>query len=297
MAKPRHVAGEAGVWRSTDRLQPRTLAGQGSGLHPSSIDFEPPATRQTLISRALELEILPRLVMARKPSSEPQVAPLTEPSDEVLELTRLVLRGDEAAPHAFVESLLAAGWSIETLFLDLLTPTARHLGDLWVADLSDFTSVTLGAWQLQRIVRRLAPEFEAEAARRVGHPTFLLTAVFGDQHTMGLDIVATFFRRSGWDVTCVPSMNRMDLIDMVRTESFTLVGLSLASETRLDDLSACIRSIRTSSRNRNVGIMVGGPAFNGHPEYVAQIGADLTACDGRQATLQAERFVHVCQTH
>jgi hypothetical protein len=37
--------------------------------------------------------------------------------------------------------------------------------------------------------------------------------------------------------------------------------------------------------------MVGGPAFNDHPELVALVGADATAVDGRQAALQAEALL------
>jgi MerR family transcriptional regulator, light-induced transcriptional regulator len=36
---------------------------------------------------------------------------------------------------------------------------------------------------------------------------------------------------------------------------------------------------------------VGGPVFNAHPEFVALVGADATATDGQQATLQAERML------
>ena len=42
--------------------------------------------------------------------------------------------------------------------------------------------------------------------------------------------------------------------------------------------------------NEHVGIMVGGPIFGLHPEYVTQVGADCAVTDGRQAPVQAEQM-------
>jgi hypothetical protein len=52
-----------------------------------------------------------------------------------------------------------------------------------------------------------------------------------------------------------------------------------------------IQSIRRASRNRGVGVLVGGRLFIEHPDYVARVGADATAVDGRQAILQLPRVL------
>jgi methanogenic corrinoid protein MtbC1 len=75
---------------------------------------------------------------------------------------------------------------------------------------------------------------------------------------------------------------------MVRHNWYGLIGFSMACETELDELAACIRGVRRASRNPNIGVMVGGPIFLEHPEFVALVGADATARDGRQAVLQAQ---------
>jgi len=72
--------------------------------------------------------------------------------------------------------------------------------------------------------------------------------------------------------------------------------LSIASETRLDELKATIRAIRHVSRNRAVGILVGGPILVIKPELAASLGADAMAVDGPQAVLRAEQICSALAT-
>jgi MerR family transcriptional regulator, light-induced transcriptional regulator len=67
--------------------------------------------------------------------------------------------------------------------------------------------------------------------------------------------------------------------------------LSVGSEARLDQLAATICAIRRESRNRAIGVLVGGPILVEKPELAVMVGADATAADGPQAVLRAE---HIC---
>jgi len=107
-------------------------------------------------------------------------------------------------------------------------------------------------------------------------------------------MVAEFFLREGWDVWGGPAKMSDnpavsdDVVSLVRSEWFNLVGFSVATDTRLSLLSGSIRAIRRASRNRSIGVMVGGPIFIRRPELVALVGADATAVDAREALLRAE---------
>jgi hypothetical protein len=70
---------------------------------------------------------------------------------------------------------------------------------------------------------------------------------------------------------------------MVQRERFDVVGLSLGSELHLDGLAACIRAVRKAAVKPHVGIMVNGPIFGRHPEFVSRVGADAASSDGRAA--------------
>jgi methanogenic corrinoid protein MtbC1 len=103
-------------------------------------------------------------------------------------------------------------------------------------------------------------------------------------------MVAEFFLRAGWNVWTEPRSTGEALAGIVHDNWFAVVGLSVGCETALETLPEVIRDLRRASRNRTIGVMVGGPAFNARPELVRIVGADATASDGRQAALQAETF-------
>jgi methanogenic corrinoid protein MtbC1 len=56
-------------------------------------------------------------------------------------------------------------------------------------------------------------------------------------------------------------------------------------------VESCVRTVRQVSRNRAVGIMVGGPAFVVQPSLAGQVGADGYATDGREAPVVAEKLL------
>jgi MerR family transcriptional regulator, light-induced transcriptional regulator len=209
---------------------------------------------------------------------------------QAMEFTGLIRTHHPANAAAYVDALRARGTTVDTLLLDLLAPTARRLGDLWVEDLCDFTEVTIGLWRLEQLLRRLGSTDEAMVeAPQTGRRALLLPAP-GEQHTFGLAVVADFLRRSGWEVSSSTRSGRHDLTATVRRASFDMVGFSLSCENRLDLLAKSITVVRRASRNPSVGIMVGGHVFNEHPELVARVGAEATAANGHAAVLQADCF-------
>jgi methanogenic corrinoid protein MtbC1 len=251
--------------------------------------------RMAVLARAIEHEIIPRLILAHRA----QVSCLTLPAlnvqqvtpKDVEEFAKLVLSPQHDGTQACVELLRLRGIPLETIYLDLLAPVARFLGKLWEQDLCDFTEVTLGLGRLQQVLRELSPAFGEPAGRPAhGHRILLLPGP-GEQHTFGLVMVAEFFRRAGWDVAGGGWEAGADPVVMVRQEWFDVVGFSLGAAAHLGDLGECIRRVRQAALNPHMGIMVGGPVFSEHPEQGALVAADAVAIDGRQATELAEQLV------
>ncbi len=98
----------------------------------------------------------------------------------------------------------------------------------------------------------------------------------GEQHTLGVRIVEQFLTRAGWAVSLVLSSSPEEITDLVASHWFGVVGLTLSSETRVDQLATAIRSVRDASCNRAIGVMVGGPMFLQNPDLVRQVGADAS---------------------
>ncbi len=244
----------------------------------------------------IEGEIIPRLMLAwRAPPDRSRVLalPAMTSSKNVVEFTGLILSSDFTVAMGYIEALQARGVSLELICLNLLAPTARRLGDLWSDDLCDFTQVTLGLCQLHRVLRELDPAvLNTDTPKCISKERHaLIVPVPGEQHTFGLFMVIEFFRRAGWDVSSDFIASDAELIRLVHDQWFAVVGFSLSCERHIEALATSIRNVRRASCNRSVGIMVGGQLFNEHPELVARVGADATAADGRQATLQAENLL------
>ncbi len=250
--------------------------------------------RLALLSRAIEDEIIPRLMLAHPTAGD--CLPLTPSANaqvsqqDVQAFAKLVLAPDENVAHACIEAMRTSGISVETIYTDLLAPVARYLGVLWEEDLCDFTEVTVGLGRLQQVLRELSPAFGQSSASATGNRVLLLPGP-GEQHTFGLVMVAEFFRRAGWDVGGGPWEAGADPIVMVQREWFDIVGFSLGNVAQLDDLAACIKSVRAAALNKSICVIVGGPLFLANPGYVAYVNADAASTDGAQAPELAARLV------
>lgn len=246
--------------------------------------------REATLERTLETEIIPRLLLAHRVDvgfAPPRnLAESVIGAEDVAEFVRLLLDHDTGVAFSYVDALRARGCCVETLFLELLAPSARLLGELWKADVCDFTDVTIGLSRLQQLLHELSPAFEDEAAREFSGRRLLLATAPGEQHTLGLMMVEEFFRRAGWDCTSEAGSDVEQIARVVRRNRYDVVGLSVSCETLLGRLAAAVRAIRQSSREKSVIIMVGGQVFLDRPELAVQLGADATAQDGREAVMQ-----------
>ena len=252
--------------------------------------------RMSRLVKTLEAEVIPRLVEAHRvmPMSEMLPVACLCPSPtaaDVEAFVQLVLRREDLPISKCIDSLREQGMSIEVLFLDLLAPAANHLGYMWTEDLCNFTDVTIALGRLQHLLQELSPLFGTEVEFPANARRALLVPAPGEQHTFGLSMVAEFFMHAGWEVAGGQGAYRDEAIDMVRREWFDVIGFSVGSDARLDWLTTCIASVRQMSRNREIGVLVGGPIFALNPEFVAIVGADATSKDGKQAPVAAEALI------
>jgi methanogenic corrinoid protein MtbC1 len=274
----------------------RMLTSHGGHAAWAGLASQRPAAEDRLsrLVDTIERDIIPRLVRAHASPPEPLAlvrSPAPPTADDVAGFTALVMARDDSAIQAQLNALRERGVSVESLYLDLLAPAARHLGALWEDDRCHFADVTVGLGRLQQIMRSLSAAFGTDIDPPAGGRRALLMPAPGEQHTFGLSMVAEFFARAGWEVVGVMDPMSASLQDRVTNEWFDLVGISAGSTTRLDTLIACIAAVRRHSHNRAVAVMVGGPLFALHPELIARVDADGAATDGRQAPMLAERLL------
>lgn len=246
------------------------------------------AARRQSLSEVITSEIVPRLMLIHH---EPgQVDPIPAVGDaEICEFCGLAMGADASAATSYFGEMRARGHSIDALFVHLLAPTARYLGQLWEEDRCDFVDVTLGVARLQEILTIFGGARDVRLID-IRHRA-LLIAPRGESHVFGIDMVARFMDNGGWDVTVEKNVSSSQSARLVSREWIGVVGVTLSAESGLESLASMIRTVRRASANAVVGVMVGGPLFNAHPELAIQVGADASAADAPTAVALAKRLL------
>ena len=216
-------------------------------------------------------------------------------SEDVLALSALLLRSDLAGARQLVISKRLNGVPLAAINLNLLAPTARHLGVLWERDECDFNAVTLTVANLQILMRELAKLANDDIGQGGHHHRVLLAPVENEDHTFGLSMLGDFFGREGWDVWGGPGTTAKKLMDLASAQSFDIVGLSIADERWLDDAASTITALRNLSQNQELKILLGGPLLITHPELAVELGADGTASTAPEALSLANSLVSAVQ--
>ncbi|WP_291178836.1 cobalamin B12-binding protein [Erythrobacter sp.] len=201
----------------------------------------------------------------------------------------LTLEADQLL--AEVESFLDRGVGVEAVFLDLLAPSARWLGQLWEADECDFVDVTMGLWRLQEVMREIAARSPPAVHAMGPGRTALFSPMPGDQHGFGSLIIDEIFARAGWDSEALIDPERRELLRLISEKSFDLVGLTISCDCPSGPVSQLISAIRSVSVNPRTQILIGGRAVNSNPDLVGEVGADGTAVDAEAALRLAARLV------
>ncbi len=245
--------------------------------------------------RALvEAEIIPRLMLAHRsqqqqPAHEPAVS-----RDEVVAFTEALLRQNISEANAIIGNICQRGAPMQAIYLDLLTPAARYLGELWEADTCNFSEVTLCLWRIQTMLYDVSPAFQCESALRSSaqiERRILIANLPGYQHTLGVSMLSEFFRRDGWVTLTIPSPQPREIQDSLSLDWFDVLALSASTDREVDDLTKVITATRKTSRNPRLAIMVGGSLFLRHPELARSVGADGVAEDALSALTLAAKLV------
>jgi methylmalonyl-CoA mutase cobalamin-binding subunit len=266
----------------------------------------PPLSEALL--QTLQGEIIPRLLLSyADPAALPVSAAQSQATHAFTETDRstfldLIRYRGAAAALSHVAMLHAGGATFSALAMDLMANCARQLGVMWEEDTADFTEVTIGLNRLHQVLHGLADQHQrgANPAGLVAHkgrPSVLLANACGDQHIFGLVIVAEIFRQGGWQVWCEPGISRQNLTQLIGSQHFDVVGLSLAISDRVDQLGEEIRQLRAVSANTGIRVFVGGRIFTEQPDLAPRIGADAVSTDADKVLEVAGNLLALSHNH
>lgn len=253
--------------------------------------------RQFDLARIISNDIVPRLlrlhteVVPDAPSIDALIGALRPSSTEIDALAHIILGDDLEAAATYVTIMRDRGLSMEMLYIELLEPTARHLGEMWDNDECDFIDVTIGVGRLQKLLAIFNDTYtlpQLGTRRRV-----LMATTPGNQHSLGASMIEKLLSAAGWDVETEYSGEVGQIVHMVKRNWFAVIGLTAGSDGQLPAMKSAVAQIRTHSQNADIGVMVGGPMFTQNPQLVDAMGADATAPNAPAAVLAAQKLFDV----
>ena len=245
------------------------------------------------LTEAIETQIIPRLVQAHRVSLPEADTAALGPGISPKQLATFVAlsKSSQASETTqFIDELLHQGVTTDRIFLDLIAPAARQLGQMWDQDLCDFTEVTCGLVRMHEITHRLGFEYQNGPQLGGDVQRIMLASAPGSQHFLGMTIVSDFFRKAGWDVVIEISVSEKELVHAVSNEWFDVIGISCATEAQLKNLPGLIRALKAASGNPEPGVLLGGPIFTVQTHNARSLGADGICVDVKEAVALAASF-------
>lgn len=264
----------------------------------------------TLLSSVIEREIIPRLFDGHPDASAdadtigghhqgvPQdderpcgaAAALAVDPDEMV---RLILAG-HGTPRLLdpLLRLLDQGIGLSRIYLDILTPVARRIGELWQQDRCSMLEVTLSLSRLHCILLEIGRHNGGMPAQVFGKPRIFLAPVPGEQHTFGLLMVQEFFLQAGWGLDSRYDASLPTIIKHISTKKFDIVGFSISGPDLFETLQNLIHLVRKHSLHRNLSIIVGGGLFKDQPEFASRVSGATVVGEGVNAVEAAENLIY-----
>ena len=239
-------------------------------------------------------QLIPRLINSQNYNdrlASPEVSGTNEAAlAEFNDFTDACRLGDSLRVNQIVDSLTAQGLTQERIFLDLITPAARHLGKLWESDMCSFTDVTCGLALMHHVIYRLGYEFRDGPHVKGEQTNVMLCCAPGSMHLLGVSIVGDLFRREGASVVIEISSSEQELVRAAANEWFDVIGISVALESQLLDLKSLVQKLRKSSGNPKVKVLLGGPIFMLLSVTADMFDADTIATNAPQAVSLLKSF-------
>ncbi|MEP6660337.1 MAG: B12-binding domain-containing protein [Acidimicrobiales bacterium] len=194
------------------------------------------------------------------------------------QLSACLVEGDEAGAWRVTQDALTAAFSLEDLYIDLLSATMRRIGDEWAAGRVTVAQEHRATALMYRLVGRLGPGFIRRGRTR---GVVLLGAPAGDHHGLATALVADPLRGRRFSVADLGADTPASSFAETVAKHDRVVGVGIVSSAPLDD--AVIADAITAIRARSTTpILLGGLAIRDE-QHATELGAHAWSNSARVA--------------
>ena len=208
------------------------------------------------------------------PAPAVSLVPLT---DHIPETARFAMKGDDRQLNGLIGDLVSQGWVSDALVTHLLEPTARALGDAWLADDCSELDLTIGLSMLQLAGHAIHAGTAADTIRKRRYSILLATAP-GEPHILGPTLLGDMFTDAGWIVDMVFPDSDEALAKQVREQHPDAVDIALSDalprQHTLATLRETVEKTRLANSDEMMVVSVGGRLFAEAAATAQSVGAD-----------------------
>ncbi|APE45708.1 hypothetical protein BOO69_19335 (plasmid) [Sulfitobacter alexandrii] len=197
-----------------------------------------------------------------------------------------LVEGSSAHAYQMVEKHHAKGASVQDIYLGLLSPAAKLLGEKWVSDELTFAEVTIGTGRIYAIMRSL--RFTLEPGDLPPSKSAFFASVPDETHTLGVKMAADLFRQKGWHIDVEAGLDHDALLERIIASRQRLVGISAGGQHALPALARLILALRVSVPG--VRILVSGNIVDEARDSIRLMQVDAMTSDLKEAIAEMERL-------
>lgn len=200
-----------------------------------------------------------------------------------------LLVGNQRDALSIVSQCLDEGRSLIEVELHVIQPALYNIGDKWQNNQITVAQEHMATAIVQSVmtVALLRSPPISPIDKRV-----LLACVEGNNHAVGLRMVADAFLLSGWDVQYLgANVPTRALVQQVADWKPDLVGLSVSFPQQFRVVKAVIAELVECLGHARPAIIVGGLAINRFTQLVEAVGADASGADAQAAVDSARRII------
>ncbi|ABD87029.1 cobalamin B12-binding domain-containing protein [Rhodopseudomonas palustris] len=209
---------------------------------------------------------------------------------EAAEFQAALLGGDQRAALAVVTRCLDQGRSLTEVELEVIQPALYGIGEGWQANevsvaQEHLATAIVHAIMTMALLRAKPP---ASNGKRV-----LLAGVAGNQHSVGLRMVADSFQLAGWEVQYLGAdVPTPSLVQQIEAWCPHIVGLAVSFAQQLAAVKDAIVRMNQRFGAARPPVLIGGLAINHFGWLARMVGADGCAADAQAAVAEAERLLN-----
>ena len=204
---------------------------------------------------------------------------MVDAADWSLRFHRRLLAGDRFGAKSVIEASLTAGTDPVGVYVDVVAPAMRRIGDGWAAGAIGVAEEHRAAVIVQQVLAVLDSRFSRRSGRR---GLVVAGAVAGERHSLPLRMVADVVRLSGYEVQDLGGDVPVDAFaHAVVDADLVAVAVSASTPGNEDAVVSTVAAVRAQA-GRSVPVLVGGGAVPDAATSEA-LGGDGWAADARGA--------------